>query len=59
MGFMMDLDPLIVRPRGSLAGLPWACLFALTQGLALMGRVGEQPAKPRSGVRASLAALRA
>ena len=34
-------------------------LVALTQGLALMGRVSEQPAIPRSVVRASLAALRA
>ena len=34
-------------------------LVALTQGLALMGRVSEQPATPRSVVRASLAALRA
>jgi TetR/AcrR family transcriptional repressor of nem operon len=34
-------------------------LVALTQGLALMGRVSEKPAMPRSVVRASLAALRA
>jgi len=34
-------------------------LVALTQGLALMGRVSERPAMPRSVVRASLAALRA
>lgn len=34
-------------------------LVALTQGLALMGRVSEKPTVPRSIVRASLAALRA
>ncbi len=33
-------------------------LVALTQGLALMGRVSEKPAMPRAVVRASLAALR-